>query len=50
MNFAESEKQERAGSKALQGPQCAFFQPFEFRAVVGLQTVLNVIRYPSVTQ
>ena len=48
--FAESEKQERAGAKALPDDRRAFFQPFEFRTVVGLKTVLNVIRYPPVTQ
>jgi hypothetical protein len=41
--LAESGKQQRAGAKALLA-RCAFFQPFEFRTVVGLKTVLNVIR------
>ena len=48
--IAASEKQERVGAKALRGMRCAFFQPFEFRAVVGLKTVLNVNRYTPVTQ
>ena len=37
--IAIGKKQERAGSKALPGKRGAFFQPFEFRAVVGLKTV-----------
>ena len=49
-HVANREKQERAGAKAPLGKRCAFFQPFEFRTVVGLKTVLNVIRYPPVTQ
>ena len=44
--MAGSEKQERAGSKAI----FAFFQPFEFRAVVGLETVLDVIRQTPLMQ
>lgn len=47
---AKREKQERAGAKAPLGERCAFFQPFEFRTVVGLKTVLNVIRYTPATQ
>ena len=50
MVVRKNEKQERAGAKAPLGERCAFFQPFEFRTVVGLKTVLNVIRYTPATQ
>ena len=36
--------------KGLEQKQDAFFQPFEFRAVVGLETVLNVIRQSPLMQ
>lgn len=45
-----SEKQERAGLKAPPANYGAFFQPLVFRAVVGLKTVLNVIRASALMQ
>ena len=47
--WVRSGKQERAGSKAIYLAD-AFFQPFEFPAIVGPETVLNVIREPLLMQ